>query len=222
MNKNVEIYKSGIDNVSMNFCFVKDYIEESDVDFINNKFNINGFIITSNNFHPDIYLVENLNPIGKFLLMLREEVPDFYRAPFYDDIEILSVEEYPMIFTDFIKVFSEVRGLDEEEVTRSIDIENLKLNNHFFVAYMSDIPVGTLYAISNQDNGFVIDASVKENYRNTGILNAMAKKAKEAVLFKEIFNFYAIPTSDFSLRVMNDMGFRPINVLFLWQKSKMI
>jgi len=222
MTPNVEIYKSGIDNVSMNFCFVNNYIEESDINFINNKFDLNGFIFTSNNFHPDIFLIENLTPIGKFTLMMREEVPDFYRAPFYDDIEILSVEEYPMIFTDFIKVFSEVRGLDKEEITKSIDIENLKLNNHFFVAYMSDIPVGTLYAISNEDNAFVIDASVKENYRNTGILNALAKKAKEVVLSKEIFNFYAIPTSDFSLRVMNDMGFQVIDITFLWQKSKMI
>lgn len=220
INNNVSIYKSGIDHWSMNFCFVSNEIVDSDIDFIKNKFDINGIIFSSTNFNEDILKIETLRPIGKFPIMLREEIPDFYKAPVYDDIEILSVSDYPMIFGDFIDVFSSVRGIEKDYINNKINIDNLKNNNHFFVAYMSDIPVGSFYAISNNEDAFTLDVSVKENYRNTGILNAMAKKAKEEALKKDIFNFYSIPTSEFSVRVMNDQGYKMIGSCFLWQNVK--
>lgn len=220
INNNVSIYKSGIDHWSMNFCFVSNYISDIDIDFIQNKFNINGTVFSSSNFNDEILRIEGLKPLGKFPIMLREEVPDFYKAPTYDDMEILSVSDYPMIFNDFVQVFCEIRGIDKKSFYNKINIDNLTNNNHFFVAYMSDIPVGTFYAISSNEDAFVLDASVKENYRNTGILNAMAKKAKEEALTKEIFNFYSIPTSEFSVRVMNDQGYKLTGTCFLWQNVK--
>jgi len=220
MTPNVEIYKSGIDHWSMNFCFVSNELENSDIDFIRNKLDINSVIISSKNFDEKIWELDDIVSLGEFPFMLREEIPDFYKAPFYDDMEILSVAEYPMIFTDFIQVFSEVRGIEEKDIINMIDVENLKQNNHFFVSYMSDIPVGIFYAISNEDSAFIIDASVKESHRNTGILNAMAKKAKEEALSKEIFNFYSIPTSEFSVRVMNDQGYNLVGTFCLWQNVK--
>lgn len=219
MTQNVSIYKSGVDYWSMNFCFIEEGLKEKEIDFIKNKLDLQSVVISEKNIKEMLIEDDNFYFIAEIPLMIREEVPDFYKSPHYDDMEILAVSDYPMIFPDFIKVFAEVRDLDEEYLKNLINIENLTKNNHFFVAYMSEIPVGIFYAVSFDDNAFIIDASVKESYRNTGILNAMAKKAKEEALSREIFNFYSIPSSEFSVRVMNDQGYKPLKNYYVWYKT---
>lgn len=220
MSNNVSIYKSGIDHWSMNFCFINGTVEDKELEFIEKKFDVPGTLFSINNKNNDLIDIDSMTFVGDFPFMLREEVPDFYKAPVYDDMEILSVSDYPMSFVDFVEVFCEIRKIDKDKTMNMIKKEQLKNNNHFFVAYMNDSPVGAFHAISHGENAFIMDALVKENYRNTGVLNAMAKKAKEEALRKEIFNFYSIPTSEFSVRVMNDQGYKPIGMYYLWQNSK--
>lgn len=220
MTQNVSIMKTGINHWSMNYCIINGPLENKDIEFIKNKFDVSGLLFSTYRILEEVSSIETVYPIAEFPFMLREEVPDFYKAPVYDDMEILSVSEYPLIFEDFIDVFCVTRELKKEEVKSKINIENLKNNNHFFVAYMSDIPVGIFYAISYEDNAFILSASVKENYRNTGILNAMAKKAKEEALKLDIYNFYALPTSEFSVRVMKDQGYKMIGSYYVWQNIK--
>lgn len=220
MTNNVSIYKSGIDHWSMNYCFVDGEISDKDLNFIKEKFDVSGILFSKEKIDDHILEIESFHPVGPFPLMLREEVPDFYTAPVYDDMEILTVREYPMIFSDFLDVFCDIRNLNSDEIKQKINIDSLTKENHFFVAYMSDNPVGIFYAISNDFDAFIIDASVKESYRNTGVLNAMAKKAKEEALKNEILNFYSIPTSDFSVRVMDDQGYKTIGAYHFWQNVK--
>lgn len=220
MRKNVSIMKTGIDHWSMNFCIINGDLEQADIDFIKNKFDVPGILLSAYQSDDRLWSIESLKPGEEFPFMKREEVPDFYKAPFYDDIEVLSVSEYPMIFSDFISMFCQIRSLDEETVMNKINIDKLKNNHHFFVAYMSDNPVGIFHAISDNEDAFIIESSVKENYRNTGVLNVMAKKAKEYALSRDLYNFYAIPTSEFSVKVMKEMGYYLIGTYHIWQNTK--
>jgi hypothetical protein len=218
IRKNVEIMKSGLDHYSCNFCFVGSELSSSDKDFIKDKLNTDAIIFSKHNIKDDLSDFKKNYYLGKYPFMLRQEVPDFYKAPNYDDLEILSVEEYPMIIEDYIKIFSESRGMEKDVIKKSFSIERLKNNNHFFVAYLSDNPAGIFYAISYGENAFVMETFIKDQYKNSGLLTAMAKAAKEYALKKNMINFYAIPTSEFSVKVMGEQGYKVIGSYHMWRK----
>ena len=217
MKKNTEIINTGIDHWSLNFCFIEGNLDQDQLNFIDNKINKKSLIISKEVVHKELMQKENFKYLGKFPYMKREESKEFYKAPVYDDIEILSVTDYPMVIKDFIKVFSEIRKLDENEVMSLFKIDQLSINNHFFVAYASDTPVGAFYAISYGEDAVVVEVSVKESHRNSGVLNAMAKYAKEYAIRNNLFNFYSIATSKFSAKVMESHGYRIMGFYHLWQ-----
>jgi hypothetical protein len=190
----------------------------SDKDFLENKLDVNSMIFSKHYLDDEFLNSKNISYVGQYPFMLREEVPDFYKAPNYDDLEILSVEDYPMVIEDYIKIFSEARGMEKSVVKGFFDIQKLKNNNHFFVAYLSDNPAGIFYAISYEENAFVMEVSIKDQYKNSGILTAMAKAAKESALKKDILNFYSIPTSEFSVKVMTEQGYKVIGSYHVWRK----
>jgi predicted ribosome-associated RNA-binding protein Tma20 len=220
MKKNIEIVNSGIDHWSLNFCFTEKEISKEEAYFIKDKLNKRGLIISKELMNKELMETEGFKYVGKFPYMKREESKEFYKAPIYDDIEILSVTEHPMVFKDFLKVFSNVRSLDPYQVESLFKTENLSVDNHFFVAYASDTPVGILYAISYGNDAFIVEVSVKESHRDSGILNAMAKYAKEYAIGKGIFNFHSVPTSEFSTKVMYEHGYKTIGSYHFWQNSE--
>lgn len=219
IRKNVEIMKSGLNHYSCNFCFVGSELSSSDKDFIKDKLNTDAMIFSKHDINDDLLNFKKNYYLGKYPFMLRQEVPDFYKAPNYDDLEILSVEEYPMIIEDYIKIFGDARGIEKDVVKKSFNIERLKNNNHFFVAYLSDNPAGIFYAISHGEDAFVMEVFTKDQYKNSGLLTAMAKTAKEHALKKDVLNFYAIPTSEFSIKVMSDQGYKTIGFYHIWKSS---
>lgn len=214
---NVQIMKSNINKISCNFCFLENEILDDDINFIKDKLDIDSIIISKKQFNLSL---DNIYYIGEIPLMKREEIPDFYKAPHYDDIEILSVRDYPMIIKDYVEVFANIRGLEKDYVDSIFNYEGLKNNNHFFVAYLSENPAGIFHAVSYEDNAFIVGTGVKNQYRNSGLLTAMAKYAKESALNLEIYDFYALPTSEFSVRVMNDQGYKMIDSYHIWQNIK--
>lgn len=216
---NVSIFKTGIDHWSLNFCFIKNQIEQKDIEFIRKKLDGPGLIFCQYNFSEEIFNVGQILYLGNFPLVKREEFPDFYKAPSYDDITILSVRHSPMIFDDFIDFFSNVRSIDKKETLDLINMDNLNINNHFFVAYMGDKVVGIFYFIRKEDTYFVIDSSIREDYENTGVYVAMLRAAKEEALKNEIFNYYSILTSDFSIRTAVNEGYELKNPYNIWKKS---
>lgn len=220
MKNGIEVFKTEVDHWSMNFCFIGGEVTGEGLTFIKEKLDVNSLIFCKSSISKELKDVQGIHYIGEFPYMERKESRESYYAPFYDDIEILTVREYPGAFKDFVKVFSEIRGLDESYLMSKINMSSLTTNNFFFVAYISNIPVGIFYAISYGENAFIVEASVKENYRNSGILTAMAKSAKEEAIKHGIYNFYTIPTSDFSIKVINEQGYNKIGSYHIWQNVK--
>jgi N-acetylglutamate synthase-like GNAT family acetyltransferase len=217
VTKNIEIMKTNINNLSCNFCFINSSPSDQDIDFIKNKLNINAIILSKEYFNLDI---DGVSYISEIPLMKREEVPDFYKAPHYDNLEILNVKDYPGAIKDYVEIFAKVRGMEKDDIDKIFNYEGLKDNNHFFVAYLSENPAGFFHAINYGDSAFIMGTGVKNQYRNSGLLTAMAKSAKEYALNIGIYNFYALPTSEFSIRVMNDQGYKNIDSYHVWQNVK--
>lgn len=189
-----------------------------DVDFVKNKFKTPGIIFSqSYQIAPDLLAIfyDRLSYIGEFPVMERRESNDYYSAPHYDNISIENNHYNPLIIKDFTSLSLETKGIPNNDF-----VVSEKDNIHIFVCYASDKPIGYLYAISSEDRAFVVEAYVRDGYRNSGILTALAKHAKEYVVSHGIYNFYSIATSEYTVMTTKQEGHQMIGSLYIWLVSE--
>lgn len=208
----IEIYKSGIDSYTLNFIF----IDSNSLNTTSKTLPINGVIISDSNFIEDKikFIFDNTKFINKLNLMYKNEKSNFYSPKFYDDIVIKYVND--LYKKDFFTIFAEAKNINYEFLNESMFVNGIPSNHHIFIAYFNKKPIGFFYAISYIDSAFTVDVFVKENYRDMGILNILTTKAKEFAIDNQIQNLYSIPTSQFSMKVVNNEQYSVVDTLYAW------
>lgn len=215
----IDIMNSNSNNPASNLMIIKkdSNIRENN-NFISENFNQNG-IIFCNSYSItedllEIYL-DKLSYLGEFPVMKRKEDDLDYRAPHYDNFYITNNHTDDLVKKDFVKLFAELRGIEKENVYISE-----KDNHHIFLCYMNDKPVGFLYAISFDEDVFVVEANIKQDYQNSGLLTALSKHAKEYAVTHGIYNFYSIATSEHTVSTIMDQGHKMVDSLHIWLVSQ--
>lgn len=216
------IYKSNLDCFSLNFAFINRKNVHDATLFIKNNFNYKGIIVSEDQLvQKELVSIygEKINYLGKLPLMEKIEKPEHYQSPFYDNVKIVKIGRDKISLLDFFEIFSNSKAVKKEYLESSMFVNGVPSNHHIFIAYLNEEPCGYFYAISNEKNAFTVDAYVKENYRNFGILNKLSKKAREVALQKEIYNLYTIPTSEFSMKTISAEGYIFKNFFHFWAVS---
>lgn len=212
----VHILNSGTQEVSNNIAIIND--EYFDAKFIKEKLVIPG-IIYSQSYNVSVDLLEvftdKLNYLGQFPIMQRTETDLYYSAPHYDNIKIENSHYSEKVIKDFNNFLLEKKEI-KEELIKNYDKENI----HIFMCYMNDKPIAFLYAISFGEDAFILEVSVKEGHRNSGILTILSKYAKEYAVNHGIYNFYSIATSEYTVHSIQDQGHKMVDSLHIWSVSQ--
>ena len=211
----IHILNSETSATPSNIMIVEDFSILDKKKFILDNFNKRGLI-----FHDsksiesslvDIYS-DKVFYIGEYPIMERNEVETNYSAPYYDNLYIENNKTKSIVNNHFKEIFLSSRGLEDMQL--KID---KKENIHIFVCYMNDKPVGFLSAVSFQESAFVVEAYVKTNYRNYGVLTALSQYAKEYGLSHGIYNFYSIATSEHTVNVIANQGHMLVDTVHMWE-----
>jgi len=218
----ITIAKSGINNHACNFAVIENQNIEIQKNIIKENFKCNGLIFALDNYKTTIDEWAKdfgFQYYGRVPTMNKRQEPVQASMKYYDNIRIERVLDTQTL-KDFVKVFSETRGISIEEGRTMFPHSVFSSVYFLYVAYYLDSPAGIFIAINTNGGAIVADADVKEQYRNSNVLKILSEKAFIDVVNNKIYNYSVIPTSQFAYNVVAQYGFNIEDYCHVWQKLK--
>jgi hypothetical protein len=217
----VTVARSPINNKSFNFATIDGFDPIHQEKTIVKNLKVDSFIFShpsSKNAVGTWAEKRGLEYVGSAPLMTRLETNKHYRCPIYDSISFKLIQEEPTAISDYFKVVSEVRDIDQEELRKLFSVDIFQNNHYCLVAYYDGVPAGIFHAVTDGTQAFLVDACVLPSHQNSGLLKIMANYAKEHGAVNNILTYYAIITSPFSYNVVAQEGYRVESLCDIWHK----
>ena len=201
----VFIAKSGINSHACNWIAIESQDPISQEEIVKNNFDCSGMIFGKQG-------------CKQFIDTWAEKLGFKYagRAPVVSkkqDIEDVVLKNYDNMrvervfggreLQDFFNVFAETRNISIVDAKKMFPNEIDPIIHWLYVAYYLDRPAGIFTAVYTKNGGFIVDASVKENFRDSNVLTVLAERIAYDASNKGIFDYSAIVTSQFSYNVVN-------------------
>lgn len=221
--KNVYISKSGVQHYSCNFAIIEnlDPIEQQAI--IKQHFSCDGIIFSTEKNKENIDLWANslnFKYLGKFPLMSREGRQFAINKKNYENKNV-KIERVlnDITFKDFFLVFTKIRKLKSEESIKMFSKKIFDPNYFLYVAYYNNVPAGICVLIKANDGLMCVDVDVLKEFRELNILGMFSERGLSDGIQAKIYNYFALPTSQFVYKVGLEFGATVEGSCHLWQKG---
>lgn len=214
-NKGATLILSGSASPIMNFAIIDNAIEVAgNVKFLLDHFNVNGFVISDINDHG---IISNLPLDLSYIGQLVVAKSDGYEGE-SEPIEGMRIEQLnDKNKDDYIKFMFQHRGV-EPEIMNSIISEN-ENDVIVYLVYSNEEAIAAGTAIKNGSTVFIFDAVVRNDKMGNGIFSSLVTRSVSDVSKTENYEYYALISSEPSLRGATKANFKKIKFVDLWIKK---
>lgn len=223
VNNEISIVKSNIDKMPFNICFIKNNDVDKQKEVILDHLNLPIIFYTSNMSNSSFKswaLEKNIIHHREFSFMYRNVQGEFFKTPYYDDIQMYRVVDEINLLKDLVMIYAKSKNTNAMDIYKIF--ENILPNQYFYIAYVNEKPAGFFLGVSLGEKGFIMDTYVEPQYRSIGLLKIMSSKIKEGAVTNGVTSFYGFAMSPESENVMIQDKYSLRENLNLWSYSPMI
>lgn len=155
--------------------------------------------------------------VGVYPFMYASVKKDIYQIQYYDNISIERVQQNGYALKDYIDLLCQMKNV---EYCDSLTNKNIFSSKYFtYVGYHNSVPSGIFSAVEYDGCAFIMNAFVLPRYRESGVLSALAKRARYDASINQIYEYATIAISDYSEKVLSHHGMKFQFPCDIWRKK---
>lgn len=211
------ILYSGINSIYHNYVFIDNIFKDIPLDL---NFDAGVFSFLHNKeFVQNIS--NNISLFGSGGIVIKN-TKDNYQPLINNNIKIKSLQNNKNLLDEYILLVSLIRNIGKNNLYEIFNNNTMNENNHIYLAYIDNKAIGFLGATIVDDYAFATESFVLDQYRNAGVLTALAEQAMFDGLEKNIYKYLCLISSQYSLKVAQKQGYKYQMPCNLWKYDSMI
>lgn len=217
-NNNIFIYKNNISSILFNTAIIENNDAEMQQSIMSKYFNCGGVIIAKdeNKASVDSWINKTKSKyLGRFPLLNKIEKEKIVLDSIDPAITIKRVYA-DNTFEDFFNIYVKTKKINQQDAIKLFSKKIFDQDYFLYIAYYKDTPAGIWSMIKTDDAIMIVDIEIVEEFRQLNVLKMLSSKAYSDAIDSKIYNYSALATSPFSLKVALSYGYNVEGYCHIW------
>lgn len=222
-NDDIFIYKNNINNILFNTAIIENNNVDIQQSTIRKHFACGGVVIVNdqNKDNVDSWIGKTKSKyLGRFPLLNKIETNKIILD--HTDPTIIVKRVYAdNTFEDFFNVYIKTKKVDEQDAIKLFSKKIFDKDYFLYIAYYNNVPAGIWSMIKTDDAMMIVDIEIVEEFRQLNILKMLSLKAYNDARDSKVYNYSALATSQFSLKVALSYGYNVEGYCHIWISDRL-